>query len=67
MSFREVSSKEVVCRKNHECQYCKGVVLKGDRALYRVYTVDGHFHRDHTHLKCVDLMGSYPHTETNRG
>lgn len=56
MSYSEISSKVVKCRKRHSCGWCSEPIEIGMQAQYRAYVFDGDFGSDHMHTECAAAM-----------
>jgi hypothetical protein len=57
--YNELRSKDVVCRKTHQCVWCAEPINKGDRARYRAYLSEGDFMDDWMHPECASAMADF--------
>lgn len=53
MSYTELSSKTVKCRKPHRCVWCGELIEAGQYAQYTVGVCDNDFQTDYMHPECV--------------
>ena len=56
MSYRELRSKTVKCRKTHQCSWCGESIEKDEEAESRDYVWDGELRSDHQHMECAAAM-----------
>ena len=56
MSYTELSSKVVKCRKPHRCSWCDEIIPAGEQAVSRTYVWQGDFQYDHMHPECTAAM-----------
>ena len=52
MSYTELTSKPVICRKAHMCAWCAERLNRGETAQYRSYVYEGDFGNDWMHPEC---------------
>lgn len=63
MSYTELSSKDVVGRKNYRCIWCGEVIEIGMKHNTRSYVFEGDFRSERMHLECKKMMSKMPHDE----
>lgn len=56
MSITSLRSKEVVTRKQYQCEWCGEAIEKGDFAESRTYVYDGEMISSHQHPECYLAM-----------
>ena len=54
--YQEISTKRVVCRKDHPCEWCNEKIFSGEKAVSRVYTWEGGFNSEWQHPECFEAM-----------
>ncbi len=60
MSCEGLTSKEVKCRKPHQCSWCGATIEKGETAQYRAYIFHGDFTWGWEHPECYEAMLTLP-------
>lgn len=50
--------KEVVARKPHGCDWCCGLIEKGEKYEWSKYIFDGDFNEWHSHLSCSRIASA---------
>jgi len=58
MRYSEIRSKDVRVRKATSCEWCGGVIAKGEHTHYRAYKWEGDFQSAHMHPDCYAAMTS---------
>jgi hypothetical protein len=56
MGTTELTTKEVKCRKSHQCTWCGEIIEAGKTAHYRSGLHEGYFFSEHWHLECWAAM-----------
>ena len=56
LSYRSLTDKQIIVRKNHMCEWCAETVFKGETARYRSYVFDGEMTSGHLHTECYDAL-----------
>lgn len=56
MSYTELSLKEVVCRKEHRCEWCNEKIEIKSKAMKRVYIFEDDFNSNYDHFECFEAM-----------
>lgn len=56
MSYAELSSKYVIPRKNHQCEWCGTNIEIKEKCLYRTYVFESNINSRYMHLECEQAM-----------
>ena len=64
--MRELKNITVKVRKYHTCAWCGQLIMKNEKAQYRVGVFEGDFGTDYMHLECAAALNRYPF-EDNEG
>lgn len=67
MSYTELKSKAVKCRKKHVCEWCGERIAPGEQAQYRAYVFDCEFNNGYMHPDCNDAMLETPNSYLEYG
>lgn len=67
MSYTEFTSKDVVTRTPHQCEWCGDDILCPAPAHYRSYLFDGDFVSAWTHPECWSAMDEADHRDLAEG
>ena len=50
--YQNLTNKDVVARKEHQCDWCRQKISKGEKYNYQTFVFDGDFCEWHSHLAC---------------
>ena len=67
MSYKDISSKHVVGRKQYICVWCDEDIPRGKRHLSRFYKMEGDTISDRMHIECERAMIKMPHADVCDG
>ena len=57
------TSKEVVTRKPHQCEWCAGPIPVGEKCWHAKGAFDGSMYDYHMHAECWDGMDCYDYQD----
>lgn len=61
LSYRSITDREVVVRKQHMCEWCAHVIVKGEKSRLRVYVLGRELITGWMHLDCYGAMNDSAH------
>lgn len=62
-----INSKTPIARKQHRCDYCSGIIEKGEKYQNDTIVFDGSIYTWKSHLHCMHLTSEMHGYETDEG
>ena len=54
--YQSLTNKDVIARKEHQCDWCRQKINKGELYNYQTFIFDGDFRDWHSHLACSRVV-----------
>lgn len=56
--YQNLTNKDVIARKEHQCDWCRQKINKGEKYNYQTFIFDGDFCQWHSHLTCHRVVSA---------